>query len=93
MLIKHYAVQVQGGKTLHLIQDVTDIWVHPNNSPTFNTSNEYFAYEKRDLEKENHKVITFQTPNGKSHLLRVFQDCEVYICNDDGKTIEKVLAY
>lgn len=99
MIIKYYAhkhyideEQAAGGveKILHIIDDVTDIWVRPNNKlKNDDDRNDYFDYIKDELPADHMKISFYK--NGAPKVLRIGFGIEVYICNDHGKTIEKVI--
>lgn len=84
MLIKHYTLD----GTLAVIEGVTDIWVYPNDKTTISTSNDFFAYASEEL-TQPHAVVQY-TKDETPYTVRVFEGITVYICNDEGKTIEKV---
>jgi len=87
MIIKHYTID----GTLCLIQNVKDVWVYPKIRASHTDKCDFFAYTEEDLNKPC-KAIHFIDENTESKVLRVHEDITAYICNDDGKTIEKVVA-
>lgn len=84
MIIKHYL-----NNSLCLIEGVSNIWVHGEDRESISKDNDFFAYTKEELDSM-HKIVFFDDMNGNPKTLRVHSDVTVYICNDDGKTIEKV---
>lgn len=97
MIIKHYTNNFyevpKGGKidkTLHIIENVTNVYVMnvDSENSTEDTRFDYFVYSEDNLERP-HKKISFYV-DGQPKSLRSFGNEEIYICNDEGKTIEKV---
>ncbi len=86
MLIKYYDLN----NNIHLIEKVKDVSIY-NKVPEESDEIETMVLEDFDFSKEvkNPCKVVHYADNGLKQLL-VFG--KAYICNDDGKTIEKVCA-
>ena len=86
MLIKHYTLD----GTLAIIPNVDTVWVYPpeKHLQQDDDCNDYFAYTS-ECKAETHKVLSFHIEE-KPYVLRITGGITAYICNDEGKTLEKV---
>ena len=91
MIIKYYTNEFP--ETLYILEDVSDIEA-PTSLVTEHTPSEIHEapvvvhqYDRNYDEKSFAKIVFFKK-DGALHQLNVFGTA--YICNNDGKTIEKV---